>query len=75
MAKKKITKGNIKQDVLQDVHRIPGQTSREITTSYKKLPLKSTESKIHPRQIIPALKKGKQIPDETPTPPIKIQNK
>ena len=57
------------------VNQIPEQVSSEITTSYKSLPHKSKHQKIHSRQVLPAIKKGKKIPDETPTPPIKIENR
>ncbi len=57
------------------VNEIPEQVSSKISTSYKLLPPKSKNQKIHSRQVLPAIKEGKKIPDETPTPPIKIENR
>ena len=73
MAEKK-TRSTGKEKKAADctVNQIPEQVSSEISTSYKSLPHKSTNQKIHARQVLPAIKKGKKIPDETPTPPIKI---
>jgi hypothetical protein len=76
MADKK-TRSKDKENKTADcsVNQIPEQVSTEISTSYKSLPPKSTNQKIHSRQVLPAIKKGKKIPDETPTPPIKIENR
>lgn len=76
MAGKK-KRGTVKKNKLADcaVNQMPEQVSVEITTSYKLLPHKSKNQKIHSRQVLPAIKKGKKIPDETPTPPIKIEKR
>ncbi len=52
---------------------IPNQVATEVTVTYQPVPFKSPNKKIHSRQIIPALKKGIEMPDEAPTDSTKIE--
>jgi len=50
---------------------IPKQSAKKKKISFHSLPpLPLPERKIHPRQVIPPVKEGKEIPDDTPTPPV-----
>jgi hypothetical protein len=55
------------------INKVPEQVSAEIVISYKKIPQKTKLKKIHFRQVMPPVKEGNKVPDETPTPPIQIE--
>jgi hypothetical protein len=52
---------------------IPNQVATEVTVTYQPVPFKSPNKKIHSRQVMPALKKGIEIPDEAPTDSTKVE--
>lgn len=56
----------------KSVKQIPVQVAAEIIANYKTLPPLTKNIKIHSRQVLPSLLKGKVTPDETPTLSIKI---
>ena len=72
MAKKKksdvrpVSKKNVTEEC------VPEQKARDIKIDYEKKPVKSEHREIHSRKLLPALKEGKKVTDETPSPPIKI---
>ena len=50
---------------------MPKQTSKKRKSTFLSLPsLPLPDKKIHPRQVIPPVKEGKDVPDNTPTPPV-----
>jgi hypothetical protein len=52
----------------------PDQSAREVKVNYRNSPPARPPGKeIHPRQIIPAVPEGKEVPDDTPSPPVEIE--
>ena len=58
--------------VLIQVKEVPEQFSKGIIAVYNDFPSATKNKKIHPRQQLPPVLKGKKIADETPTRSIKI---
>ena len=71
MAPKKKSKNNEECSDPMSSGEMPKQTSKKKKISFHSLPpLPLPDKKIHPRQVIPPVTKGKEIPDNTPTPPV-----
>ena len=52
---------------------LPGQSGKEAKARLRSKPTrKPTDKKIHPRQKIPVVPKGKETPDDTPSPPVDL---
>ena len=51
---------------------IPTQEATETHVYYQPAPASAPIHKIHPRQPIPPMKEGEEIPDDTPSPPTEI---
>ncbi|MGH9875058.1 MAG: hypothetical protein ACRD9S_21595 [Pyrinomonadaceae bacterium] len=50
---------------------LPEQSGKEVHVPYWKTPPpRPTQHKIPPRQHIPPVPEGKQVPDDTPSPPV-----
>ena len=70
MAQEKNSK-NKKQDPDSSSGELPKQTAKKKKTPFLSLPPLPLPGKtIHPRQVIPPVTKGKDVPDDTPTPPV-----
>jgi len=71
MAQKKKSKDKEECSDAMSSGEMPKQTSKKKKISFHSLPpLPLPDKKIHPRQAIPPVKEGKEIPDNTPTPPV-----
>lgn len=52
---------------------MPAQTGNEVQIKYRPSPSPPPpDQKIHPRQKIPAVPEGEEVPDNTPSPPIEL---
>jgi hypothetical protein len=50
------------------------QSAKEIQVHYRPAPSPPPpDQKIHPRQIIPPVPEGEEVPDDTPSPPVEIE--
>ena len=71
MAQKKNKKNSDECSDSMSSGEMPKQTSKKKKISFHYLPpLPLPDKKIHPRQVIPPVTEGKDIPDNTPTPPV-----
>jgi hypothetical protein len=71
MAKKKQPKSKKKADGSISSGEIPKQSSKKKKAHFSSLPsLSLPGKKIHPRQVIPPVAKGKHVPDNTSSFPI-----
>ena len=59
---------------LKGTNELPSQVSGTVAVSYQAAPVKSGNRQIDLRQKLPPIKQGKKISDETPTPPLKIED-
>ena len=51
---------------------LPKQTGKETHVRYRDSPVRSPERHIHERTKIPPVPEGEQVPDDTPSPPVKM---
>jgi hypothetical protein len=52
---------------------IPEQVQKEVQVNYRPKPSRRPAGRdIHPRQNIPAVPEGKEVPDPTPSPPVDL---
>lgn len=68
MAKKKQPRNKKKSTGLTSDGELPKQVSKKKKVPFLSFPALSLPGKkIHPRQVIPPVVKGKQVPDDTPS--------
>lgn len=71
MAKKKKSKDKQEPPESMSSGELPKQASRKKKSSFRSLPpLPLPGKQIHPRQVIPPVNEGEEVPDITPTPPV-----
>ncbi len=51
---------------------IPKQSRKAIHARYRRSPSPRPDKKIHPRQKIPPVPEGEEVPDNTPSPPVEL---
>ena len=71
MAKKAKPKSKDESPDPMSSGEVPKQTAKEKKISLHSLPpLPLPDKEIHPRQVIPPVREGKETPDHTPSPPV-----
>jgi hypothetical protein len=51
---------------------IPKQSRKAIHVRYRRSPSSRPDKKIHPRQKMPPVPEGEEMPDHTPSPPVEL---
>lgn len=71
MAKKKNSKNKQEHCDEMSSGELPKQTAKKKKSTFQSLPSLPLPNKvIHPRQFIPPVIEGEDVPDDTPTPPV-----
>jgi hypothetical protein len=63
---------NHKASSAMDTGDLPKQTEKEAQAEFHSQPSAKPSNEIHPRQFIPPVPNGADIPDDTPSPPVEL---